>query len=121
MNTTNFITILVSLMGILATSCGNNSTSPIEVHKHVEHVVETTNTTINNQVNKYQNELGQALDRHGNILMGCPIHKEMIGVQGDQCPKCDYMEMLPVTWSLQDIDTIRVKSIPNYNTHSDQL
>lgn len=50
-----------------------------------------------------------------NTLHGCPMHKEMIGSQGDRCPKCNYMEMPPVTWSLEGIDTMRVTSLPDYN------
>ncbi|MDX9749682.1 MAG: hypothetical protein RBT71_01190 [Flavobacteriales bacterium] len=49
-----------------------------------------------------------------NTIYGCPMHKEMIGGQGDRCPKCNYMEMIPVTWSLDGIDTVRVTSLPDY-------
>ncbi len=48
-------------------------------------------------------------------LYGCPMHKEMIGSKGDRCPKCNYMEMVPVTWSLEGIDTVRVTGLPDYN------
>lgn len=50
-----------------------------------------------------------------NAIFGCPMHKEMIGSQGDRCPLCNYMEMIPVTWSLDGIDTVRVTSLPDYN------
>jgi len=50
-----------------------------------------------------------------DILYGCPMHKEMIGSKGDMCPKCNYMELVPVTWSLEGIKTVRVTTLPDYN------
>lgn len=52
---------------------------------------------------------------HGDeVLYGCPMHKEMVGSAGDRCPLCNYMEMVPVTWSLDGVETVRVQSLPDY-------
>ena len=32
-----------------------------------------------------------------------------------KCPKCNYNEMIPVTWSLEGIDTVRVTTLSDYN------
>lgn len=113
--------MLIALMGLLITSCANKNDAPKEVHDHKEHTADVANTTNDEQVNKYENELGQALDANGHLITGCPIHKEMIGVEGDECPKCDYMKMLPITWSLQGIDTVRVKTLPDYHPSTAKL
>lgn len=48
------------------------------------------------------------------VLYGCPSHKELIGAKGDICIKCGTMKMIPITWSLEGIDTVRVTSLPEY-------
>lgn len=103
----------LTFTSILITSCGDNT--PKKSYTHQEKIKTSSKT------NKHENELGQALDAKGTLLTGCPIHKEMIGVEGDQCPKCDYMTMLPITWPLQGVDTIRVKTLPDYRLSSDTL
>lgn len=65
--------------------------------------------------------LGQVVDENKKLITGCPLHKEMIGSEGDKCPKCDYMTMIPITWSLKEIDTIRVTSLPDYKAAVDQV
>lgn len=50
-----------------------------------------------------------------DTIYGCPSHKEMIGSKGDKCPKCWYMTMIPVTWPLEGVDTVRVTSLADYN------
>ena len=51
----------------------------------------------------------------GEIITGCPMHKEYIGKKGDKCPKCNYNEMIPITWSMEGIDTVRVTTLSDYN------
>lgn len=123
MKVNQFKVALLAIVSVLAISCGNTNPAPKEVHDHKDHkdhIVASENTTSQEKVNKFENELGQALDAHGTLLMGCPIHKEMIGVKGDKCSKCDYMEMLPITWPLQGIDTVRVTNLPDYNPPVDK-
>lgn len=43
------------------------------------------------------------------------MYKEMIGSKGDECPRCNYKEMVPVTWSLAGIDSVRVAPFPDYD------
>lgn len=38
--------------------------------------------------------LGQVVDENKKLITGCPLHKEMIGSEGDKCPKCDYITMI---------------------------
>ena len=59
-------------------------------------------------------------DHVDEALYGCPMHKEMVGSKGDRCPKCDYMEMVPVTWSLEGVETVRVTDLPDYNPPKSQ-
>ncbi len=65
--------------------------------------------------NANRNEKGELVDASGEIITGCSMHKEMIGSEGDKCPKCNYMEMVPITWSLEGIDTVRVTTLSDYN------
>lgn len=53
--------------------------------------------------------------------MGCPSHKEMIGSEGDMCPKCGYMTMIPITWDITGVDTVRVTTLADYNPPADKL
>lgn len=126
MKSTQFLVALLAISSLFVVACGNNNKASQEAQEHMDHkdhkdpIVNSENTTPDGKINKYENELGQALDAHGTPLMGCPIHKEMIGVKGDKCAKCDYMEMLPITWPLQGIDTVRVTSLPDYNPPVDK-
>lgn len=110
---------------VLISSCSsdkkaenNHSHTDGDGHNHTEVV---DNKKDKKKINTYENELGQALDKNGKFITGCPSHKEMIGSEGDKCPKCGYMTMLPITWSLKGVDTIRVTSLPDYNPPVDNL
>lgn len=103
------IAALTSIV-MFATSCGNNNSH--NNHEGHNHRTETTKTETNTD---NRNEKGELVDASGEIITGCPMHKEMIGSKGDKCPKCNYMEMVPITWSLDGIDTVRVTSLPDYN------
>lgn len=94
-------------IAILLSSCGSDTKTAKDGHVHTEddgH--DHTEMVVNN--------LGQLLDQSGDVIVGCLAHKDMIGSIGDKCPKCDYMEMIPITWSLEGIDTVRVTTLPDY-------
>ena len=116
MKLNKFTIAVLASIAIFASSCGSDNKkmkdTHNEVHNHAEDVV---NKDTVKKMNKYENELGQALDKNGKFITGCPSHKEMIGSKGDKCPKCGYMKMLPITWSLEGVDTLRVTSLPDYN------
>lgn len=119
MKITISIIAVASLVTVLAYACTGADPKGHTGHDHAHgeghgHEVAENHTSAKKK-NKYENEYGHALDRNGNFITGCPSHKEMIGVEGDQCPKCGYMTMLPITWSLEGIDTIRVSSLPDYH------
>jgi len=111
------IAALASIAMFVA-SCGNsNSHNQHEGHDHAtETAVSNTETQKANR-----NENGELVDAAGNIITGCPGHKEMIGSQGDMCPLCEYMVMIPVTWDIDGVDTVRVTSLPDYNPPADKL
>ncbi|SFN40988.1 hypothetical protein SAMN05421594_2654 [Chryseobacterium oleae] len=118
--------ILFTLIAVLASSCGSSDKKEKNTHSLSEgdghhHTKALENKETTKKINKYENELGQALDKNRKFITGCPSHKEMIGSEGDTCPKCGYMTMLPITWSLEGIDTVRVTSLPDYNPPSDKL
>lgn len=100
------IAMLASLV-IVMTSCGNNESG----HIHQENVDQNHETLSNSN----RNNNGELIDANGEIITGCPQHKEMIGSEGDLCPKCNYMKMIPITWSIEGIDTVRVTSLPQYS------
>jgi hypothetical protein len=120
MKLNKFIIAVFASIAIFASSCGtDNKKNEVaqahntdDGHNHTE-VVEKKAAV--GKINKYENELGQALDKNGNFITGCPAHKEMIGSEGDKCPKCNYMTMIPITWPLEGIDTLRVTSLDDYN------
>lgn len=119
MKINNFMIALVASVIVFASSCANENTTTKSGHDHQNgdahnHTEVAEQKGVTKKMNKYENELGHALDKNGNFITGCPSHKEMIGIEGDQCPKCGYMTMLPITWSLEGIDTIRVTSLPDY-------
>lgn len=109
--------VFVSL-SLFVYSCGN--TNPVKEqqqvhaegdgHNHAE-MVETDKPGTSDS----KNENGELTDAAGNIITGCPAHNEMIGSAGDKCPKCNYMKMIPITWDIAGVDTVRVTSLPNYN------
>lgn len=105
--------IAFASLAIFMYSCGNNNSAKDEHghhqndgHNHSEITQESTSN---------RNDKGELTDASGNIITGCPMHKEMIGSEGDLCPKCNYMKMPPITWDIAGIDTIRVTSLPDYN------
>ena len=111
------IVVFVSLM-LFAYSCGNNN-SAIKEYNHSEgdghnHTTEMVNEQKIN-LKDIRNEKGELTDEAGNIIVGCPMHKEIIGSEGDMCPKCNYMEMVPITWSMEGVEAVRVTSLPDYN------
>lgn len=119
MKLNKFMIAVFASLAIFASACDTDnkkakvaqSHNAGDGHNHAE-VVEKKVATA--KMNKYENELGQALDKNGNFITGCPAHKEMIGSEGDKCPKCDYMTMIPITWPLEGIDTVRVTSLADY-------
>ena len=107
------ITVAVASLTLFMYSCGSNNSAKDgtihtqnDGHNHSE-MVETKAGNRNSE--------GQLIDANGNIITGCPGHKEMIGSQGDMCPKCDYMVMIPITWDITGIDTVRVTTLADYN------
>jgi hypothetical protein len=119
MKINNFMIAIVASVIVFASACSSENTNTKSGHEHQDgdahkHTEVAENKGVTKKTNKYENELGQALDKDGNFITGCPSHKEMIGIEGDQCPKCGYMTMLPITWSLEGIDTIRVTSLTDY-------
>ena len=86
----------------------------------LDHATETAVSSTETQ-KANRNENGELIDAEGNIITGCPGHKEMIGSQGDMCPKCEYMTMIPITWDIDGVDTVRVTSLPDYNPPADKL
>ena len=111
MKSNQWLVMAFIALAIFLYSCGNSNTTSVENthkendgHNHTE-MVQTT----------HHNEKGELVEASGNIIVGCPMHKEMIGSEGDLCPKCNYMKMVPVTWSLDGIDTVRVTSLADYN------
>jgi len=119
MKINKFIIAILTLAIAFVSACASDNTGAKKGHDHQDgdthnHTEVAQNNGATKRVNKYENELGHALDKNGNFITGCPSHKEMIGIEGDQCPKCGYMTMLPITWSLEGIDTIRVTNLPDY-------
>jgi len=120
MKPNKFMTAVFAAITIIASSCGSDNIKAKSAqdhtdddgHNHIE-VVEVKEAI--KKINNYENELGQALDKNGNFITGCPSHKEMIGLEGDKCPRCGYMTMIPITWSLEGVDTVRVTRISEYN------
>ena len=70
---------------------------------------------------KDRNEKGELIDAHGHLITGCPRHKEMVGSEGDMCPKREYMVMIPITWDITGVDTVRVTALADYNPPADKL
>lgn len=97
---------MASLVVVMA-SCGNNNSGHVHHENNDHHHSEISNSN--------RNKNGELIDTNGDIITGCPQHKEMIGSEGDLCPKCNYMKMIPITWSLEGIDTVRVTSLPQYS------
>ncbi|KFF25691.1 hypothetical protein [Chryseobacterium vrystaatense] len=121
-----FKTIILTSIVAIVSSCGTGDKKEKNSHTHTDgdghhHTQAAENKKTTKKINQYENELGQALDKNGKFITGCPSHKEMIGSEGDTCPKCGYMTMLPITWSLEGIDTVRVTSLPDYNPPADKL
>ncbi len=130
MKTNKFSISLLGWLALIASSCSNSS----ESHKNQEqHTSTKTDTSpdvhahthdhahqISSKKNGQRNDKGELIDAAGNLIMGCPSHKEMIGTKGDMCPKCGYMTMIPITWDITGVDTVRVTSLPDYNPPGDK-
>jgi len=105
-------------LAILVSACGGDTKTVKDGHDHSTEVVvgKPAEKTVSNK-----NENDQLVDAAGDLIVGCPMHKEMIGSEGDMCPKCNYMKMVPVIWSLDGIDTVRVTTLADYNPPKDNL
>lgn len=127
MKLNKFIIAIMASVGLFASSCKNDNDKNKDAHKDSNNTeqhqteYEGVQKDTLKKVNQYENELGQALDKNGKFITGCPSHKEMIGSKGDKCPKCGYMTMLPITWPLAGIDTVRVTSLSDYNPPVEEL
>jgi hypothetical protein len=127
MKLNKFIIIVVASIALFFSSCKNDNSTTKDAQNHSneteQHQTESEGVQKDTlkKVNKYENEMGQALDKNGKFITGCPSHKEMIGSKGDKCPKCGYMTMLPITWPLAGIDTVRVTSLSDYNPPVEEL
>jgi len=110
MNIKKTTIIAFASVAMFITSCGNNNSH--NEHEGHNHSTETTKTTTKSD---NRNENGELVDASGEIITGCPMHKEYVGKKGDKCPKCNYNEMIPITWSMEGIDTVRVTTLSDYN------
>ncbi len=120
------ISALASL-AIFFTACGGDTKAGKDGHAHAEgdghnHATEQqVEKSVDKIAGKDRNEKGELIDAHGHLITGCPGHKEMVGSEGDICPKCEYMTMIPITWDITGVDTVRVTSLPDYNPPADKL
>lgn len=114
MKTNKLIIAAFASLILFAYSCSDENKGANDAHVHTEGDGHNHIETVAVKAN-ITNEEGQLIDAAGNLITGCPTHKEMVGSVGDKCPKCNYMEMVPVTWSLEGIDTVRVTNLPDYN------
>ncbi len=118
MKASKWITALIALLTLFAYSGGNDNPAQ-EESLHTEddghnHSIELEGgQTVN--LKDIRNERGELTDEEGNIITGCPMHKDMIGSVGDLCSKCNYMEMVPITWSMEGIEAVQVTTLPDYN------
>ena len=111
---------------ILVSSCGGDTKTAKDGHVHKDgdghnHGTELVKKSAEKTASKERNEQGQLVDAKGHLIMGCPSHKEMIGSEGDMCPKCGYMTMIPITWDITGVDTVRVTTLADYNPPADKL
>lgn len=123
MKVNKFTVAVFASITIFASACGSDNNKEKDAHNHNDSHNQTE-VVANNEakkMNRLENEFGQVVDKNRNLITGCPLHKEMIGSEGDKCPKCDYMTMIPITWSLKGVDTVRVTSLPNYSLSVDQV
>ncbi len=114
MKTNKLIIATLVLVSLFAYSCGNENKSTQNDHSGHEHAAMV-------EAGSSRNEDGQLIDAAGNLITGCPGHREMVGSEGDMCPKCEYMTMIPITWDITGVDTVRVTSLADYNPPSDKL
>lgn len=97
---------------LIVSSCGNsNKHSENDGHNHGSQTMESPKENKSGS----RNEKGELVDATGTIITGCPSHTQMIGSQGDMCPLCNYMVMIPITWDIDGVDTVRVTTLPDYN------
>lgn len=120
MKANKFLIAVFTSLSIFIYSCGNNNAT-MDEHKHTDgdghnHATEQVEEQPAGQVAATdRNNKGELVDASGNVIVGCPMHKEMIGSEGDLCPKCNYMKMVPITWDMTGVDTVRVTTLPDYN------
>ncbi|KUG10599.1 MULTISPECIES: hypothetical protein [Bacteroidota] len=113
-------------LAIFLTSCGGDTKTAKDAHVHTDgdghnHATEQVDKPVEKVALKDRNEKGELIDAAGHLITGCPGHKEMVGSQGDMCPKCDYMTMIPITWDITGVDTVRVTTLADYNPPADKL
>ena len=114
-------------LAIFLASCGGDTKTAKDGHAHTEgdghdHATEQVVEKPAEKITaKDRNEKGELIDAHGHLITGCPGHKEMVGSEGDMCPKCEYMTMIPITWDITGVDTVRVTTLSDYNPPADKL
>lgn len=111
-------------LAIFLASCGGDAKTAKDGHAEEDghnHATEQVDKSIQQVEVKDRNEKGELIDAHGHLITGCPSHKEMIGSEGDMCPKCNYMTMIPITWDISGVDTVRVTTLADYNPPADKL
>ena len=105
-------------LAIFLASCGGDTKTAKDGHAHTEgdghdHATEQVVEKPAEKITaKDRNEKGELIDAHGHLITGCPGHKEMIG---------EYMTMIPITWDITGVDTVRVTTLSDYNPPADKL
>ena len=95
MKTNKLIIAALAVFTLFMYSCSNNNADEVgEIQKQND---EHSRSAITQTNMGNRNANGELTDASGDIITGCPTHKEMIGSEGDLCPKCNYMKMLPIT------------------------
>jgi hypothetical protein len=113
-------------LAIFLTSCGGDTKTAKDGHVHTDgdghdHATEQVDKPVEKVALKDRNEKGELIDAARTLITGCPGHKEMVGSEGDMCPKCEYMTMIPITWDITGVDTVRVTTLADYNPPADKL
>lgn len=102
------LTAMVILLTVSCSDANNKGSSGQSGSNATGSSKEESQSTI-----KTRNEEGELIDPAGNVITGCAGHKEFVGYSGDMCPKCENMVMIPITWDITGIDTVRVTSPHN--------
>ncbi|MCA6439598.1 MULTISPECIES: hypothetical protein [unclassified Arcicella] len=112
-------------IAIFLASCGSDTKTAKDAHTdgdgHNHATEQVAGKPAGKAATKDRNEKGQLIDSKGQLITGCPGHKEMIGSQGDKCPKCEYMTMIPITWDITGVDTVRVTTLADYNPPANKM